>query len=428
MMYNILIIDDKEKKIDELTEVLKGKTGTLNVFPTEAELEGFSGKIQELANPDMLDDLYFYIKDYVENQSIHAIILDFYLDGNESYSTIPIERTDGYALLKKIRNSSDKFAKIPIYSFTRGEASLKNGQTLSASGKIQGYVPKTDNIGDDMTNQILFNIQYECEKYKDIHYCDIAVVCALKSELEAIRQLLRWEEFVNDERVYYKGKLNNYTVIATSEDKMGMAEAATLTTRVIENFDPKYVVMTGIAAGINNKDQGYLDLLMPDYIFNWQSGKYKVKQKSDNIEEKTIHLFEKDYRSEDTFLKHSNIVDENGLSDEIVKQLDFNNLSLAKPEKINTYKDGMVSGSAVVADSKIVSEGIVERKINGIDMEAYGVVFACNNAPSRPKPIIIKSISDFADEDKGDKYQEAARQVSAKAFYILFTEFIKSKM
>jgi nucleoside phosphorylase len=112
------------------------------------------------------------------------------------------------------------------------------------------------------------------------------------------------------------------------------------------------------------------------------------------------------------------------MAKKILELTSFDKFNLAKPDEIKIHNEGMVSGSAVVADVDIVNEKIKSRKIYGIDMEAYGVAFACNNAPSKPKPIIMKSICDFADEDKNDEYQEIAMKISANAFYTLFTEYI----
>jgi nucleoside phosphorylase len=89
------------------------------------------------------------------------------------------------------------------------------------------------------------------------------------------------------------------------------------------------------------------------------------------------------------------------------------------------HKGGMVSGSAVVADGKIVEDYIEQRGIEGIDMEAYGVAFACSHHPNKPEVLILKAICDFADEAKNDIYQTAAAYVSAQVFHKLFTEVIE---
>jgi nucleoside phosphorylase len=255
------------------------------------------------------------------------------------------------------------------------------------------------------------------------------VICALTKELEEVLNLrLEWHEININNKLYHRGKLGDFSVISTSENKMGMPEAATITTRVIDLFNPKYVVMTGIAAGVDPSEQNFLDLLMPGRVFNWQSGKYKVKKednKSTEYEEKELHIFEKDNRIESTFISHNNTINNKKLLERTLENISFDDVNFCKPK--NIFNEAMVSGSAVVADVDIVKDKINGRKVYGIDMEAYGVVFACVNSPTQPKSIIIKSICDFADEKKDDKYQEFGMKISANAFYYLFKDFISAE-
>ena len=47
-------------------------------------------------------------------------------------------------------------------------------------------------------------------------------------------------------------------------------------------------------------------------------------------------------------------------------------------------------------------------------MESYGIYYAAMNASEpRPKAIVVKSICDFANSEKGDKYQKFAVYTSA---------------
>lgn len=273
-MCNILIIDDNDEKINELIDALKERMTDefdFHIYPKKGESKKFSDEITLLAKPDKRDSLYNFIKKKVEENSINVLILDFYLDPYEN--DINIDRTDGYALLMKIREGTDKFSKIPIYSYTWAQQQLDKTKGLVAPGKLQGHIIKSENLIDDISERVLYNMDFESIKYNEIKETDIAVICALSAELKAVRDLkLEWTEITIDKKLYYRGKLGKYNVIATSEDKMGMPEAASLATRVIDIFNPKYVVMTGIAAGLDPSNQSFLDLLIPERIFNWQSG------------------------------------------------------------------------------------------------------------------------------------------------------------
>ena len=60
------------------------------------------------------------------------------------------------------------------------------------------------------------------------------------------------------------------------------------------------------------------------------------------------------------------------------------------------------------------------KDVLAIEMEAFPVMFACQAAPHpRPLPIVAKAVCDNGDEDKDDRWQEAAAFSSA----ITFMEF-----
>jgi nucleoside phosphorylase len=55
---------------------------------------------------------------------------------------------------------------------------------------------------------------------------------------------------------------------------MGMTAAATLSMKLIYKFQPKYLVMTGIAAGVKDDDKrNYGDILIADQTYDYGSGK-----------------------------------------------------------------------------------------------------------------------------------------------------------
>lgn len=436
---NILVIENKSENIAYVLEHMQTTYKAFsfqyqnNIYPPQEEYKIFTGKISEISenifkDTDSIDVLYNYITEQIEKYDIDTILLDFLLcDSEESMNEWQAQNTIGGKLANKLKESIYK--ELPIVSFTRIEE-----ENLQKATKTYNHM--LFDLRKDFTKDTFEREEYNFYRWinstedfrkKKNRYCHIAVVCAMKTELAEIRKLsLQWKDIKIDGKLYYKGKLNNYTIIATSEDKMGMPEAATVTTRMIDIFNPQYVVMTGIAAGINPKEQNFLDLLIPDRVFNWQSGKYKVKNELNNYEDKTLHIFEKDHRGPETFLDSNNIfsLKKDEIVNKILLKSKFDTFDIAKPSTINIFNEGMVSGSAVVADIDIVNDKIEERKIYGIDMEAYGVVFACNNAPTKPKPIIIKAISDFADKEKNDACQPAGMHLSAEAFYVLFNEYI----
>ncbi|MFZ1220509.1 MAG: hypothetical protein WAO00_14540 [Chthoniobacterales bacterium] len=77
------------------------------------------------------------------------------------------------------------------------------------------------------------------------------------------------------------------------------------------------------------------------------------------------------------------------------------------------------SGSSVIANPSIIAElQSHQRKLVGIEMETYGVFYAARNATIQtPSAISIKSVSDFADAQKGDEFRAYAAFTSARYMY-----------
>jgi nucleoside phosphorylase len=64
-----------------------------------------------------------------------------------------------------------------------------------------------------------------------------------------------------------------------------------------------------------------------------------------------------------------------------------------------------------------------QRKVLGVEMEAYGLYYAAENGPNQyTKAIMIKSVSDFGDSTKNDSYQEYAAYTSSQFIYQFIME------
>jgi len=82
---------------------------------------------------------------------------------------------------------------------------------------------------------------------------------------------------------------------------------------------------------------------------------------------------------------------------------------------IKAHVGALASGAAVVADERIVVDITKHRRsLLGIDMEAYGVAKATVDVGmGLTRFIILKSVSDFADTHKGDRYRQFCAYASA---------------
>lgn len=268
-----------------------------------------------------------------------------------------------------------------------------------------------DKLKDIIKYRLLYSLQKKSEQV------DYAIITTVPVETKAVRALAKdWRRIVfeNDPNSYYvaefeKDGLKKKVVNVQSSD-MGMVAASISTMNLNYHFKPKYIFITGIAAGIG--DHCYGDIIVPSEVWNYSSGKYVDKEGELSFlpEPKVIPLDE----------KMANLVRQDYLKvlKEIHEAWPINNEVdlLINKTKLSIYSSPLASGAAVIANFQLVKDMILShsRKTGGIDLEAYGVFAAARSlCDNKPIAVCVKSISDFANKDKGDGYQPYASYTSA---------------
>ena len=203
-------------------------------------------------------------------------------------------------------------------------------------------------------------------------------------------------------------------VLIAQQREMGMAAATNLAQSMIYHFSPTYMIMVGIAAGIGD-GKSFGDIIVATEVWNYSSGKYTT-----DVQGKLV--FSPDPKH---IILQPNI--------ESVLKRDYSqelyNIRKNWDEDVSTdlklVLGPLACGAAVVGNSEIVNDMIKQhsRKTVGLDMESYGIFYAANyGLDNSTIPICLKSISDFADEEKGDGYQRYAAYTSVQfAKYLIET-------
>lgn len=258
---------------------------------------------------------------------------------------------------------------------------------------------------------------------------DVAVVCALPEELERIKESLQKVKpckVAYDDDIYYHGYYEiggvKRKIVISSANQMGMVAATSLTTKMIANFIPKYVVMTGIAGGTKPDKMNFGDIIVATAAWDYRAGK--------------------DVRG-DEGTQHLNTINQISINSKLInycRRLANDKSTLqsieaeftqgSKPDThLKLLLGPVVSGASVVTDPQIVQDVLVnqDRNVLAIEMEIYGVYYACQWAmgPRPPYFIALKAISDFADSEKGDLYHKYASYTSAKAFEVLAKQYFE---
>lgn len=248
-------------------------------------------------------------------------------------------------------------------------------------------------------------------------HCDILLVTAVSVETNAVINLApTWRSFQidGDSTVYRKtvveAKGKHFSVIHAQLPEMGMTAASTHTAKAVLHFKPQYVIMSGIAGGLE-KDANIGDILVATDVWNYNSGKYVDtmggKSSTPELCPDSKHII-LDRATQD-------MLTSNDFASELIR-IKNSFPGNAPSSMLKLFYGPMACGSAVVASKEVIS--IVReqsRKVVGLDMESYGVYYACRNVTyPGAKAIVIKSISDFADCKKDDKNQEYAAYTSAQ--------------
>ena len=244
-----------------------------------------------------------------------------------------------------------------------------------------------------------------------------ALIYVTETEKEAVMRMYDWRErrFEGDSQLYYEAEetKDGMPIVSAMQDEMGMTASATLTMKLIEHFRPKYVIMPGIAAGTlseNTDEQLYGDVVLADMVWNYSNGKYVPK------DEASIVFGEVGFKPRPTVVK----IDEDLLPY-------FEKAVHSEENETHVHVGAIASGSTVVANRIILDQQVKGQfeTTKGLEMEGYGVAYAVAHATEpRPKAIIAKSVCDFADSRKSDKYQKFAAFTSCQFVKLMIDKIL----
>ncbi|MFB5400603.1 phosphorylase family protein [Enterococcus faecalis] len=276
-----------------------------------------------------------------------------------------------------------------------------------------------DVTNTDWEERLVSKLEYQlqCSLQRELieEQYDVCIITAVDVELNQTYRL--WSDWKN---VEHQGDSTRYStttfidkngkerrMLLAQQSEMGMSASTYLSTKLIYQFKPNYLIMVGIAAGTKD-DYGFGDIIVPDTIWNYSSGKF-LNENERGLkllpDSKSLHL---DARLRDTIYQTN-------FSEELFR-IKKNFSGNTPSTELKIAKGPMACGAAVVSDFEIVKDWVLahSRKNVGLDMESYGVFYAATNSyVSDTLPICIKSISDFADKQKGDDYQNYSAYTSA---------------
>jgi nucleoside phosphorylase len=264
-----------------------------------------------------------------------------------------------------------------------------------------------------------------------IQQFDYAVITALyQDEFEELERIFEFpeNEIINTgNKEYMVGYLKSdrsKKIVAAFQNSTGMVEAGIIAMHMLEQFKPKYLLMSGVCGGTLESNFG--DIIVAKQVFTFQKGKLSdLTYRDENGEMKKIDIFTKDGLAidydqlydnsgkkvqisiEKFQREHDSVIDidsklEDRLSRLLTKIGSDVNFKVAhdshlKSRQINISILPMACSTMVINKEGYFEDNIkvADRKTAAVEMESYGVARACKfGNGGKTIPLIFKAVMD----------------------------------
>jgi nucleoside phosphorylase/CheY-like chemotaxis protein len=402
---SVLVVDDNESKVQEIARVVEnlslGEFITVMIAKSQAEA--------------------LYEMSY---RSFKLLILDMNIPVRDGENAQP---DGGIHVLNVIKQGQHKVPEHVLGLTAFPELQEEYSKVFGmGTWSLLIYSDGSNDWRHRLAEKVLHIVAAE-DSREGAFKVDLAIITALEPiELEAVLDLpAQWkiEEVHGDDTIYHVGQIqseaNVIRLVAAAAIDMGMPPATALAMKIISQFRPRYLAMAGISGGISDKGRNIGDIIVADPCFDRNSGKSKIDDDGVSRFHPSPYALP---LSPSIKAKLSLLRRDRQLLERIRSGWSGDSPAV---DQLSVHIGPVGSGSDVVANSEIVKEMLGhQRKLLGIEMEAYGVYTAGRYA-TEPKPTVFsaKSICDFADEGKGDHWQRYAAYTSSRfleAFALAF--------
>lgn len=413
-MISVLIMEDREEKIDAIKQLLVGECGVAegmidvarNIYDGRKLL---SSKMYDLLLLDMIlpatsdqdpneDDSPKFIDEIYTNPNLH---IPNQIVGETSHD-------DKFEELKV--RFEDKLWSLIQY---------KEGSNDWKS-KIRAKV---------------FHLQKNIEQIKqsiesNTHY-DLAIICALRDEYNAVLDVFGKSNWTKNQNAafplpYHTCKIatssvgQEYTICAVCVGNPGMVSTSIYATAMIKMFTPKVIFMTGFSAGLKEQKLNFGDIVIAKSVQDYSRGKLEDDPTGTARFLREIHQI-----TVSNFLQYA--AEELASDGEQMALLNahLRNINLLSDAdgNIRAFVAPTVCGPLVVASESLADDiKDMDRNLMALDMEGFGLYAACQ--AMNVQSLWIKGIADFANPDKGDDYHKRACYASALFLQRLLKEHI----
>lgn len=423
---NILNSNIKELNISELQLLLD------NILEVKRILEDTATHNSKTENKD-IEELYSSIYNNIELQIIKfwsvglRIANPNFLRKISYWKAYYLSELEGWSSRREFINTL--YANIVnIISKSLRRQSIKNSSKEEFFQELNNSLSEQDEVVSSRSaerfNNLLENSKQNIIDYSNeymngisqqesvINETDIVIITALPKEKDAIVKYLNSPEIIEySGQTFHKASVKTskletvYQVVIVCLPSMGNKEAAIATEKVITKFNPRHIILVGIAGGIPKQNRYLGDVIVGEQIVDYELNK-QIQQEVGNCQVQRRYEV---YRPATTLLEAAKKLSSQNWFSDINSQRPDDTTGRINPD---VHFGVVASGSTVIAD-QVLRDELREHwsQLVGVEMEGAGVALAAYK--SDVMFLVVKSICDWADGSKNDDWQEYAAETAA---------------
>ena len=408
MTLNILIIDDKEQKIDNLRRVIASISEDIEVEEAQTIVDA---------------------REKMRDVSFDLVILDMVipeLEGEEP------SRTGGSDYLTEIYENPDIKRPLQVIGLTEFEEEF-NQQKEEFRDRLwyllfysQKDVQWKKNLRNKVT-QLMGMKRDFVQTLMSRDKFDVGVICALSEEFEQMQRAFDgcvWDDcrlpglpFLFRTTTVPTSSLHDVKVIAACAERAGVCATSILATAMYTVARVDSLFMTGITAGVNGGTIRLNDVIIADSVGDYATGKLEDAKEGEVTWLREIHEASASSR---LLSAASSVARDAEICADINSELLQQHLVTGETQ-VKFYIAKTVCGPFVLASGALVDIlKSSDRKLQAIDMEGFGLYLTAHSLEKQA--LWIKAVCDFADRSKGDAYHKSCSYASAAFLYQMLRE------
>jgi nucleoside phosphorylase len=239
---------------------------------------------------------------------------------------------------------------------------------------------------------------------------DFAVIATLDEEYNAVKEVFQLQEKdLKSEKnfTYYYKKIEEFGIAFFKLTQRGNMNSASQTTEIINNFNPKYIILVGIAGGVK-KNINLGDVAISDNVEYYEYK--KVAQKKHNHDQLLSHHL---LRTLETLFS---MLEKSGKIKIKTSRPD------GKPKEETKVVHGLILSGETIQSGKLqIPQTYLEKNPIAFETEAGGVGEAIYNT-NRSEYIVIKGISDYVDVEESQTLRDMWRKYASEVAAALYQQ------